>query len=353
MEETKKYLLTEYAHGAGCGCKIAPAVLQEILGSKSTQPLYDTLLVGNATSDDAAVVDLGNGTALIATADFFMPIVDDAFDFGRVAAANAISDVYAMGGKPLLALALLGWPVDKLPPALAAQVMEGARSICLQAGIPLAGGHSIDTTEPLFGLSVNGLVATKSIKRNATAQEGDLIYLTKAIGTGILSTAGKRKLLKEEDRAALLAQLVTLNTFGARLGEIQAVSAITDVTGFGLLGHLLEICKGSDCSAEINFNTLPIMKGLNDYLSQNVMPDATFRNWNAYNKDLFLDPSIDASKAFMILPDPQTNGGLLFTVSAEAAEHIENEMRAAGLGDFAKPIGRMTKKSEKLIRVLP
>jgi selenide,water dikinase len=256
MEETKIYLLTEYAHGAGCGCKIAPAVLQEILGTATPSVHFENLLVGHGTNDDAAVVDLGNGTALIATADFFMPIVDDAFDFGRVAAANAISDVYAMGGKPLLALALLGWPVDKLPPALAARVMEGARSICAEAGIPLAGGHSIDTTEPLFGLSVNGLVPVERVKRNATANTGDLIYLTKAIGTGILSTAGKRKLLKEEDRVQLVQQLVRLNSFGAILGQIPAVTAITDVTGFGILGHLSEICKGSGLSAELQFSAV-------------------------------------------------------------------------------------------------
>ena len=353
MEETKRYLLTEFAHGAGCGCKIAPAVLQEILGNATPSAHFENLLVGHTTNDDAAVVDLGNGTALIATADFFMPIVDDAFDFGRVAAANAISDVYAMGGKPLLALALLGWPVDKLPAALAARVMEGARSIFAEAGIPLAGGHSIDTTEPLFGLSVNGLVPLDRVKRNATAQNGDLIYLTKALGTGILSTAGKRKLLRVEDREQLVKQLVTLNSFGSVLGGISEVTAITDVTGFGILGHLSEICKGSGLSAELYFSSLPLLSGLDDYLKQNVMPDATFRNWNAYNKDLFVHPEVDATKAFMILPDPQTNGGLLFTASPEAAERIEAEMRQAGLSEFAKPIGRIIQKAEKLISVLP
>ena len=282
-----------------------------------------------------------------------MPIVDDAFDFGRVAAANAISDVYAMGGKPLLALALLGWPVDKLPPALAARVMEGARSICAEAGIPLAGGHSIDTTEPLFGLSVNGLIPVERVKRNATAKSGDLIYLTKALGTGIFSTAGKRKVLKEEDRLQLLQQLVRLNSFGAVLGQVPAVTAITDVTGFGILGHLSEVCKGSGLSAELQFSALPVLSGLDSYLKQNVMPDATFRNWNAYNKDLFVHPTVDAARAFMILPDPQTNGGLLFTVQPEFSEQIETEMQKAGLGEFSKPIGRMLDKGEKLISVLP
>lgn len=352
MEETKKYLLTEYAHGAGCGCKIAPAVLQEILGTNTPSPHFENLLVGNHTNDDAAVVDLGNGQALIATADFFMPIVDDAYDFGRIAAANAISDVYAMGGKPLLALALLGWPVDKLPTSLAARVMEGARSICAEAGIPLAGGHSIDTTEPLFGLSVNGLVQVERVKRNATAKEGDLIYLTKGIGTGILSTAGKRKLLSAEHRELLTQQLIKLNTFGEVLGGIAEVTAITDVTGFGLLGHLSEICKGSKCSAEIKFSAIPLLDGVEVYLRQNVMPDATFRNWNAYNKDLFVHPEVDATRAFMILPDPQTNGGLLFTVSAKAAARVEAEMARAGLSEFAQAIGRMTEKTDKLINVL-
>jgi selenide, water dikinase len=353
MEETKHYLLTEYAHGAGCGCKIAPAVLQEILGTSTTSVHFDHLLVGHTTNDDAAVVDLGNGTALIATADFFMPIVDDAYDFGRVAAANAISDVYAMGGRPLLALALLGWPVDKLPSALAARVMEGARSICAEAGIPLAGGHSIDTTEPLFGLSVNGLIGTSQIKRNATAKAGDYIYLTKGIGTGILSTAGKRKLLKVEDQEQLVQQLVRLNSFGTVLGRMKEVSAVTDVTGFGLLGHLSEICKGSGLSAELQFSALPLLQGLDTYIQLNVMPDATFRNWNAYNKDLFVHAQVDPSRAFMILPDPQTNGGLLFTASADAVGAIEREMQQAGLGAFAQPIGRMTLKAEKLISVLP
>jgi selenide,water dikinase len=351
MSEPTEIKLTEYAHGAGCGCKIAPKVLEEILAGGSAIISDEKLLVGNQHNDDAAVYDLGNGTALIATTDFFMPIVDDAFDFGRVAAANAISDVYAMGGKPILALAILGWPVDKLPAALARRVMEGARSICAEAGITLAGGHSIDTTEPVFGLSVNGTVNISNLKRNHTAKEGDLIYLTKSLGTGILSTAGKRKLLKSEHQETLVKQLTTLNLFGTVLGTFPEVNALTDVTGFGLLGHLLEICEGSGLGAILNYSKLPLLPGLPDYIAQAVLPDATFRNWNAYSPQLELHPSVNSAEAFMILPDPQTNGGLLFTVSPQAQTLVETAMQAAGLAAHAHPIGVMTAPGSKLIQV--
>lgn len=348
LEQTIK--LTEYAHGAGCGCKIAPKVLEEILANSKTDAVQNKqLLVGNAGNDDAAVYDLGDGTALISTADFFMPIVDDAFDFGRVAAANAISDVYAMGGKPMMALALLGWPVDKLPASLAARVMDGAKTICVQAGIPLAGGHSIDTTEPLFGLSVNGRISTSRLKRNSGAQVGDVIFLTKALGSGLLSTASKRKILEEEFKAPLLEQLITLNSFGEVLGGIEEVHALTDVTGFGLLGHLIEICKGSQVSANINYNALKLLPGTKECIAKAVMPDATFRNWNAYSRDLKVEPGVNSAEAFMVLPDPQTNGGLLFTVPATAVEKLQTAMRAAGLGDFTNPIGEITALGDKII----
>lgn len=350
MSSDQPIKLTEYAHGAGCGCKIAPKVLEEILSnSKTDAVIHQNLLVGNDSNDDAAVYDLGDGTALISTADFFMPIVDDAFDFGRVAAANAISDVYAMGGKPLMALALLGWPVDKLPAALAARVIDGAKSICAQAGIPLAGGHSIDTTEPLFGLSVNGRVATTRLKRNIGAQAGDFIFLTKALGSGLLSTASKRKVLEEEFKAPLLEQLITLNSFGEILGGIEAVHALTDVTGFGLLGHLIEICKGSKVSAQINYAALKLLPGTKECIAKAVMPDATFRNWNAYSADLKLEPEVNAAEAFMVLADPQTNGGLLFTVAENAVETLQKTMHAAGLANFTQAIGRVTVGGDKLI----
>lgn len=342
--------LTEYAHGAGCGCKIAPKVLEEILsGSKTDAVIHHNLLVGNGSNDDAAVYDLGDGTAIISTADFFMPIVDDAYDFGRVAAANAISDVYAMGGKPMMALALLGWPVDKLPAALAARVIDGAKSICAQAGIPLAGGHSIDTTEPLFGLSVNGRVATAGLKRNVGAQAGDFIFLTKALGTGLLSTASKRKVLEEEFKAPLLQQLITLNSFGEVLGGFKDVHALTDVTGFGLLGHLIEVCKGSNVSAQINYSALKLLPGTKECIAKAVIPDATFRNWNAYSNDLKIESDVNSAEAFMVLPDPQTNGGLLFTVAENGLQSVQTAMHAAGLAEFMQPIGRITAASDKLI----
>jgi selenide,water dikinase len=343
--------LTQYAHGAGCGCKIAPQVLKEILHSSISQP-SNNLLVGNSSNDDAAVYDLGNGTALISTTDFFMPIVDDAFDFGRIAAANAISDVYAMGGKPIMALAILGWPIQKLPTALAQKVIEGARTVCAEAGIALAGGHSIDTLEPMFGLSVNGLVDIKDLKKNNTAKEGDLIFLTKAIGVGVLSTAQKRNLLKDEDRKTLIEQLTQLNSFGEKLGKASGVTALTDVTGFGLLGHLIEMAQGSELSATINYSRVPKINGISFYLNQNTIPDATFRNWNAYSGVTDIGSEVNVMEAFNLLPDPQTNGGLLFTVDPNNVEEIKKLLIQNGLEKFSIPIGKMTKKEEKVIRVV-
>ena len=344
------FALTQYAHGAGCGCKIAPQVLKEILQSSVTQPSQN-LLVGNSSNDDAAVYDLGNGTALISTADFFMPIVDDAFDFGRIAAANAISDVYAMGGKPILALAILGWPIQKLPTALAQKVIEGARTVCAEAGIALAGGHSIDTLEPMFGLSVNGLVEIKHLKKNDTAQEGDLIFLTKAIGVGVFSTAQKRGLLKEEDKTTLIKQLTQLNSFGEKLGAVAGVTAVTDVTGFGLLGHLIEMAQGSNLSAVVNYSNVPKIEGISFYLNQSTIPDATFRNWNAYSTLTEIGAEVNVMEAFNLLPDPQTNGGLLFSVKPDSVNEIITLLKEYGLEKFITPIGKMIKKEEKVIRV--
>lgn len=345
--------LTEYAHGAGCGCKIAPQVLTEILSGMSAGVQDSKLIVGNSSNDDAAVYDMGNGIGLISTTDFFMPIVDDAFDFGRVAAANAISDVYAMGGQPILALAILGWPVDKLPAALASRVMEGARQVCNEAGITLAGGHSIDTTEPVFGLSVNGTIRLDLLKRNNTAQEGDLVFMTKPIGSGVLSTARKRKLLRAEDEEELMKALTTLNKAGAEIGKLPGVTAMTDITGFGLLGHLTEIAGGSGLTAELHYGAIPKMKSLPHYISLSVMPDATFRNWNAYSKALQLDPGVNAAEAFMVLPDPQTNGGLLFTARPQAEGEVAALLAQLRLSDHVRPIGRMVGRGEKTINVLP
>ncbi len=343
--------LTQYAHGAGCGCKIAPQVLKEILQTNQPQSDSKNLLVGNGSNDDAAVYDLGNGTALISTTDFFMPIVDDAFDFGRVAAANAISDVYAMGGKPNLALAILGWPIDKLPTSLAQQVLEGARSICHEAQIPLAGGHSIDTLEPMFGLSVNGLVEIEHLKKNNTAQEGDLIFMTKALGVGVLSTAQKRGFIKEEDKTILIEQLVKLNSIGEKLGKLKSVTAMTDITGFGLLGHILEMATGTGLTAVLNYEAIQKISGLSHYLNQNIIPDATYRNWNAYNSETNFGEGVNVMEAFQILPDPQTNGGLLFTVKEKNIDEVIRLMKDNGFNLFTQPIGQMLKKEEKSVRV--
>lgn len=343
--------LTQFSHGAGCGCKIAPAVLDTILQSRSSFSDNKNLLVGNSSKDDAAVYDLGNGTALISTTDFFTPIVDDAFAFGRIAGANAISDVYAMGGKPLLAIAILGWPVEKLPAELAQQVLEGAREICAEAGIPLAGGHSIDSPEPIFGLAVNGLVEIDQLKQNSTAREGDLLLLTKPLGVGILSTAQKRNVLKEEHLPLMIKQLGTLNKAGEALGKINGVHAMTDVTGFGLLGHLIEMAEGSKLGAELVYQQIPILAAAKEYLPQRIVPDATYRNWNGYSSKVGFGPGVNVMEAFTILPDPQTNGGLLIAVDPAALAEVQEVLKEQGLTDFTEPIGVMTQASEKTVTV--
>lgn len=348
---TEPIRLTQYSRGAGCGCKIAPAVLEEILQSSTVQPTDKNLLVGNSSNDDAAVYAIGNGQAIISTTDFFMPIVDDAFDFGRIAAANAISDVYAMGGKPLLAIAVLGWPIEKLPASLARQVLEGARAICAEAGITLAGGHSIDSTEPIFGLSVTGMVAIDSLKQNNTANVGDYIFLTKPLGTGILSTAQKRGLIEDVHAVGMVEQMTRLNKLGALLGESKTVHAMTDVTGFGLLGHLAEMAEGSSLSAEIYYNRIPVTDGVRQYLSQRIVPDATFRNWNSYQKKTGFEKGVNVMEAFSLLPDPQTNGGLLFSVDEKGVDEIIQLLKDNGYADFATPIGKFIPQSEKIIEV--
>ncbi len=343
--------LTQFSHGGGCGCKIAPAILESILKNVSQSPDHKKLLVGNHTKDDAAVYDLDNGMALISTTDFFTPIVDDAFAFGKIAGANAISDVYAMGGKPILAIAILGWPVDKLSPELAQQVLAGARSICEEAGIPLAGGHSIDSTEPIFGLSVNGLINIENLKQNNTAKCNDLLFLTKPIGVGILATAQKRTVLKEDDAAILLKQLGALNKVGEALGKIKGVHAMTDVTGFGLLGHLIEMAEGSGLSAILTYAKLPILSSAKQYLAQKMVPDATYRNWNGYSSKVAFAPGVNVMEAFSILPDPQTNGGLLIAASRDALSEVQKVLTDFGLSDFIEPIGVMTISEEKTVTV--
>jgi selenide,water dikinase len=347
LKEPDAVKLTQYSHGAGCGCKIAPKILDEILKSNLSSPDNKNLIVGNSSKDDAAVYDLGNGMALISTTDFFMPIVDDPFEFGRIASANAISDVYAMGGKPIMAISILGWPINKILPEIAHKVIEGARSICLEAGIPLAGGHSIDSPEPIFGLAVNGLASTNAIKQNNAAKEGNVLFLTKALGVGILTTAEKKGILKDEHRSIAAMQMMKLNKIGAVLGEIKSVTAMTDVTGFGLLGHLVEMAEGSGLCAVINFENVPLITGdLKDYIDQKCVPGGTNRNWDSYG-DKIGDIS-NYQKA--ILADPQTSGGLLIAVEENSVEELKQILSEEGI-EFIKPIGRFIKAREKVILV--
>ncbi len=321
--EIEEIKLTQYSHGAGCGCKISPAILNKILHSSAKALVDAHLLVGNDTRDDAAVYDLGNGTALISTTDFFMPIVDDAFDFGRIASANAISDVYAMGGKPILAIAILGWPIHKIAPEVAQKVLEGARVICAEAGISLAGGHSIDCPEPIFGLAVNGILETNHLKKNSTATAGCLLYLTKALGVGILTTAQKKGILNAEHVDVASQSMRRLNNIGEILGKLTYVKAMTDVTGFGLLGHLVEMCEGSRLHAIVEFDKVPKMDILATYLDQNSIPGGTHRNWASYGHHI--SELTDHQKH--VLADPQTSGGLLIAIEPAYANEFEAILR--------------------------
>ncbi|HTO16062.1 MAG TPA: selenide, water dikinase SelD [Edaphocola sp.] len=343
--------LTHYSHGAGCGCKIAPQVLEEILKSDTSQQYFENLLIGNTAKDDAAVFKLNEQQALISTTDFFTPIVDDAYIFGQVAAANAISDVYAMGGKPILALAILGWPVEQLPVQLAQQVLEGARNICMEAGIPLAGGHSIDSKEPIFGLSVNGLVDSKNLKQNNTGQEGDLLLLTKPIGVGILSTAAKREKIEPEDLELLHKHLIQLNKLGYELAQSDAVHAMTDVTGFGIAGHLIEMCEGAGLSAELCYDKIPKIEAIKKYLAQSILPDATYRNWNGYGSKIQIEPNVSFLEAFQVLPDPQTNGGLLIAVDKNKINEVAEIFIKNGFSSFIEPIGAFIAKRDNVLIV--
>lgn len=342
--------LTEYSHGGGCGCKIAPQILEQIIHSQHKGIFDERLLVGNQTNDDAAVYELENGNCIISTTDFFMPVVNDAFDFGCIAAANSISDIYAMGGKPLMAIAVLGWPVNKIAPEVAKLVLDGARSICNEAGIMIAGGHSIDSPEPFFGLAVTGTVQKEHLKQNNTAQEGDVLFLTKPLGIGILTTSLKRKLLSEEHYQLLLSYIKQLNKAGEALGKISGVHAMTDVTGFGLLGHLIEMAENSHLTAELYYKDVPVMDAVHTYLAQKSMPDATFRNWNSYSSKVSFKEGVNVSEAFNILPDPQTNGGLLVAVNPADAEAVKAIFASHNIG-FTNPVGRLIAKQEKTIIV--
>jgi len=343
--------LTEYSHGAGCGCKISPAVLAEIVTSKLPKFSDPQLLVGNETSDDAAVFDLGNGTSIISTTDFFMPIVDEPHTFGKIAATNAISDIYAMGGKPIMAIAILGWPIDKLSASVAQQVVEGGREVCREAGISLAGGHSIDSPEPIFGLAVTGTIDTEKVLRNSTATVGCQLFLTKPLGIGILTTAQKKKILLKEDQDIAANIMCQLNQIGNDFSELAGVRAMTDVTGFGLFGHLGEICKASGLSARIDMEKVPRIAQAEKYRQQNAIPGGTHRNYQSYSATIArLNESelTDIEKHYGC--DPQTSGGLLVAVDPEAVESFLNKARQQGFE--LESFGELVEQGNKLIYVM-
>lgn len=327
--------MTEYSHGSGCGCKIAPGLLENILATHWSVAPDPRLLVGNDTKDDAAVYDLGDGRSVISTTDFFMPIVDDPTEFGRIAAANAISDVYAMGGAPLMAIAVFGWPVNELGPETGARVVDGGRAACADAGIPLAGGHSIDAPEPIFGLAVTGIVDNAHLKRNDTATPGCLLFLTKPIGIGILTTAQKRKLLSPEHERIAPETMCRLNRIGSELGRLKGVTAMTDVTGFGLLGHLRELCEGSGVRARLEYEAVPKLPAVEHYLALGCSPGGAQRNWDGYGH--WIGPLAEDRRR--MLCDPQTSGGLLAAVRPEGLEAFHAVAHLAGL-DLA-PIGTL------------
>lgn len=344
-----KVKLTEYSHGAGCGCKIAPGVLEEILKTSSI-PFHDpNLLVGNETKDDAAVYDLGNGTSVVSTTDFFMPIVDDPFEFGQIAATNAISDIYAMGGTPLMAIAIFGWPIKKLSSEIAAQVIEGGRHACKLAGIALAGGHSIDAPEPIFGLAVTGQVDNTFVKRNSQATANCNLFLTKPLGIGILTTAEKNKVLKDEHSRIAIDTMLQLNKSGAEFAKLPYVTAMTDVTGFGLMGHLTEICEGSSLHAVIDYKAVPKLPEVENYISLGCSPGGAQRNFDSYGHNLGEMTEMQRK----ILCDPQTSGGLLIAVEKE---HSNEFISIAQSHDFdLQPLGELieeNKSSPTLISII-
>jgi len=344
----ENYKLTQYSHGAGCGCKISPAILDTILNSPISSFHFPNLLVGNEERDDAAVFNLGNGTAIVSTTDFFMPIVDDAFEFGQIASVNAISDIYAMGARPLMAIAILGWPIDKIPAEIANRVIEGSRLICNKSGIPLAGGHSIDCPEPIFGLAVTGILEIQNLKKNGGAHIGDLLFLTKPLGVGIYTTAQKKGLLKFEHENIAKNSMIQLNDIGIEFGKLSYVHSMTDVTGFGLLGHLSEMCEASNCSAELNWDHIPKLEidHLNYYLDAGCIPGGTIRNWQSYGHKV--DQICERQK--QILCDPQTSGGLLVSVSPE---YFSSFLEICSSNHLQlNPIGKIVPKGEKNIYIV-
>ncbi|CRL59990.1 selenide, water dikinase SelD [Proteus vulgaris] len=331
--------LTQYSHGAGCGCKISPKVLETILHSEQAKFHDPHLLVGNETKDDAAVYDLGNGTGIISTTDFFMPIVDNPYDFGRIAATNAISDIFAMGGKPIMAIAILGWPIDKLAPEIAREVIEGGRAACQEAGISLAGGHSIDAPEPIFGLAVTGVVPVSKVKKNSEAKAGSQLFLTKPLGIGVLTTAEKKGLLKPEHQGLATEIMCRMNKAGADFSNIEGVTAMTDVTGFGLLGHLSEICDGSGVQATIHFSQVPRLPEVESYIEKGCVPGGTGRNFESYGH--LIGEVTEMQRK--LLCDPQTSGGLLLAVLPEAVEQVKDvaarfDIELTSIGELTEPV---------------
>lgn len=338
--------LTQYSHGAGCGCKISPRILSEILQGVPLPVADPRLLVGYETRDDAAVYAIDEKNAIISTTDFFMPIVDDPFDFGAIAAVNAISDVYAMGGHPLLAIAILGWPVSKLDAAIAGDVLKGARDACSRAGISLAGGHSIDAPEPIFGLAVTGMIERSRIRSNNLARVGDELYVTKPLGVGILTTAQKRDVLEPHDLEAVRTVMLELNDIGAELSEVAAVHSMTDVTGFGLLGHLIEMCEASHVSADVHFENIPKLEGLSKYVGQGCVPGGTARNFESYGNKIA--GMSDAQR--LILCDPQTSGGLL--VAVDPSRRVDFLEVTGRRRLKLKPFGRLIEESSTRVRIV-
>ena len=346
MNAPEKIRLTEFSHGGGCGCKIAPAVLTELLATTPVRGLPAALMVGTETADDAAVYRLNDSQALVATTDFFTPIVDDPYDFGRIAATNAISDIYAMGAKPIFALALVGMPLEKLPISVIGKILEGGESVCHAAGIPVAGGHSIDVLEPIYGLVALGLVHPDKVKRNSSAQAGDVLILGKPLGVGILSAALKKGRLSESGYAQMIEWTTKLNTPGELLADLPGVHALTDVTGFGLAGHLLEILRGSKLAGEIRFCDLPVITEALGWAKQGTKTGATDRNWSGYGKDVRL-PADAPEWQRAILTDPQTSGGLLVACAPEAEKEVLSIFAERGFAE-ARTIGRLAAGDARL-----
>jgi len=338
--------LTQFSHGGGCGCKIAPAVLTELLADTPLRSMPKELIVGTETSDDAAVYKLNDSQAIVATTDFFTPIVDDPCDFGRIAATNAISDIYAMGGRPIMALAVVGMPLDKLPLEVIRKILAGGESVCAEAGIPIAGGHSIDVLEPIYGLVALGLVHPGRVKRNSGAKAGDVLVLGKPLGVGILSAALKKGLLTPAGYATMIRHTTKLNTPGTRLAELDGVHAITDVTGFGLAGHLLEICRGSKLAATVRFGDLPLIPEAAGFVREGIATGASTRNWNGYGAEVAL-PADAPEWQQKLVTDPQTSGGLLVACAPEAAAAVLAELHGAGFAEAAV-IGTLTEGAPRL-----